>query len=101
MDNMFFNGDILTVSEDTLNPRDIIVAITEVLDECYGSNVNAGVRAEASVLYDADDLIELDYILEDVEAELEALANLHGYTFGPLDGDGAHFVLAPLVDHDA
>jgi len=57
------------------------------------------VRSEARVAALQDDSDTLNVIYEDLEAEVEELANRHGYTYGTLEGDGAHFVLAPLLQN--
>ena len=102
MNNDFFDGyTAITVSTDTLNPVRLIEAVTSTLSDIYDDRHMYDEILQD--VYRADSHYgdeELGYILSDLSDELEAVANKHGYTYGTLEGDGAHFVLAPLSSFD-
>lgn len=91
----FFDGHVITVSEGTMRPHDLIEAVVEALEDIRGEYGRYDETRRS--VYGASDLEELEAIYEELEEELEEVANRSGYTFGTLEGDGAHFVLAPLT----
>lgn len=96
----YFDGNTITVSVGTHRPEDLINAITYTLEAYYGDyHLHDDVRSQASRLARSGDdyLYELEQLLEELTEELEALAEMHGYYFGTTEGDGAHYVLSPVV----
>jgi hypothetical protein len=95
----FFDGNTITVSEGTHRPEDLVYAIIHVLEDYYGefaSSYDDTRDVLAELIYE-DERYEIEDLLSDFTEELEALAELHGYYFGTTEGDGAHYVLAPVV----
>lgn len=97
----YFDGNVITVSTGTHRPEDLVSDVGYVLESYYGDHsLYDDVRRQASnlALSGDDYLDELNGLLDDLVEELEAVAELHGYTFGTLEGDGAHYVLSPVGD---
>ena len=96
--NEFFDGHVISVSEGTLRIEDLIESVMSTFDYIHAEGaIYTGLRQDVADLIDLDDMDELDLIYTEVTEDLEELANRNGYTFGTLEGDGAHFVLAPLT----
>ena len=95
--NEFFDGNVITVCEGTLQVEDLIEAILTTMEDFHDvGEIYTDLRQYIADLPDSlSD--ELDIIYEEASEDLEELANRYGYTFGTLEGDGAHFVLAPLT----
>lgn len=98
-DHWVFDGTVITVSTGTHRTIDLISEVIGMLEDIYNDyRLHTDTLAEANRLFVEDDEYELEQLLEELTDELEAVANLHGYTYGTLEGDGAHFLLSPISD---
>ena len=96
--NEFFDGHVISVSEGTLRIEDLIEGVMSTIEYIHDEGtIYTGLRQDVADLIDLDDMDELELVYAEVTEDLEELANRNGYTFGTLEGDGAHFVLAPLT----
>ena len=87
--------DIITVLDDKNSTlADVAIKVAELLDE-HRNTDDTHLENVLELLTESE---EEDYqdILDDYIEELEALLNRTGYTFGTVEGDPHHYVLAPL-----
>lgn len=97
----YFEGNVITVCAGTHRADALARAIAYTLEDYYGVyDLHDQTREEIAQFMDEENDYEMEQTLEDLTAELERLAEMHGYTFGTLEGDGAHFVLSPVRPED-
>ena len=91
-----FDGRTITVSEGTMDPLSVTLSVIRMIELVSDEPTSLDyLRLDAIDLDKAGDYEELDYALSSLIDSMEEIVVKYNYYFGTLEGDGAHYVLAP------